>query len=314
MNPAYITRQIHELGREQYGLRGHITSLLPIRPENAPDDWEKEALQAFERGEKEVLSLEPLGEEIYLRLIYPMITEPACLKCHASQGYKSGDIRGGISVSVLWRPFQKGLLTQLLTTVFAYSAIWIVGLLGLWFGWNQIKNYLSERKKMENEIIALSITDQLTGLYNRRGFLSLSEQQLKLSDRKKKGMELFFADLDGLKQINDTLGHEEGDKSLIETADVLKETFRASDIIARLGGDEFAVLAIDTDEVVSGIFPVRLQQLIDRQNNQKGRKYSLSISIGCSHYDPENPSTIDELMERADKLMYEEKQRKRVKG
>jgi diguanylate cyclase (GGDEF)-like protein len=122
---------------------------------------------------------------------------------------------------------------------------------------------------------------------------------------------LFFADLDLLKQINDTLGHEEGDRALIEAADVLKETFRVSDIIARLGGDEFAVLAINTDGVNSEVFPDRLQQLIEIRNNQVDRRYKLSISIGCSHYDPENPCSIDDLLLRADKQMYEKKQRKK---
>lgn len=171
---------------------------------------------------------------------------------------------------------------------------------------------VTDRKRMEDEVIALSVTDLLTGLNNRRGFLSLAEQQLKLSDRNKSGMALFFADLDGLKRINDTLGHGEGDKALIETANVLKESFRASDIIARMGGDEFAVLAINTDEVNSGIFTARLQQLIDIRNNQESRRYNLSISMGCSYYDPENPCSIDELMARADKLMYEQKQNCRI--
>jgi diguanylate cyclase (GGDEF)-like protein/PAS domain S-box-containing protein len=170
---------------------------------------------------------------------------------------------------------------------------------------------ITDRKKMEEEIHALSITDQLTGLNNRRGFLTLAGQQLKLSDRSKKGVALFFADLDLLKQINDTLGHEEGDKALIEAANVLRETFRTSDIIARLGGDEFAVLAIDTDEVNSRKFTARLQQIIDIRNNQENRKYRLSISAGRSYYDPENPCSIDDLIARADKMMYEEKQLKR---
>jgi len=170
---------------------------------------------------------------------------------------------------------------------------------------------ITDRKKMESEIIALSITDQLTGLNNRRGFLSLAGQQLKLSDRSKKGVVLFFADLDLLKQINDTLGHEEGDKALIEAANIFKETFRTSDIIARLGGDEFAVLAIDTDEANSGIFTARLLQLIDNGNNQENRKYRLSISVGFAYYDPEKPCSIDELIARADKLMYEQKQKKK---
>ena len=101
-------------------------------------------------------------------------------------------------------------------------------------GFRGLARDITDRKMMEAEILALSITDQLTGLYNRRGFLSLAEQQLKLAKRNKSGMLLFFIDMDGLKWINDTLGHEEGDKALIETATLFKETFRTSDIIARM--------------------------------------------------------------------------------
>ena len=170
---------------------------------------------------------------------------------------------------------------------------------------------ITERKRMEAEIIAFSITDQLTGLHNRRGFLSLAEQQLKLAERNKSGMVLFFADLDGLKWINDTLGHEEGDKALIETATVLKETFRASDIIARLGGDEYSVLTVDITEENSEAFTTRLQSLIDTQNKQENRRYRLSISVGCSYYNPEHPCSLDELIAQADQLMYKQKQSKK---
>lgn len=114
-----------------------------------------------------------------------------------------------------------------------------------------------------------------------------------------------------MKWINDTLGHKEGDNALIEVAMVLKETFRSSDIIARMGGDEFAVLAIDTTEVNSEILTGRLQSLIDTRNNQEKRRYRLSISVGCSFYDPENPCSIDELMAEADILMYEHKKSKK---
>ena len=178
-------------------------------------------------------------------------------------------------------------------------------------GFRGLARDITDRKMMEAEILALSITDQLTGLYNRRGFLSLAEQQLKLAKRNKSGMLLFFIDLDGLKWINDTLGHEEGDKAIIETATVFKETFRTSDIIARLGGDEYAALAIEITETNSEIITARLQSLIDTRNNQENRRYRLSMSVGCSYYDPENPCSIDELIARADKLMYEQKQNKK---
>ncbi|MFH1081499.1 MAG: diguanylate cyclase [Pseudomonadota bacterium] len=169
---------------------------------------------------------------------------------------------------------------------------------------------VTKRKKMEDEIRALSFTDQLTGLFNRRGFLALAEQQLKIADRTKKDLLLFYLDLDRMKWINDNLGHKEGDDALIEVATVLKETFRSSDIIARIGGDEFAVLAVDMTEGNTGIYMARLQERIDMRNDRENRTYRLSVSAGCSCYRPEDPRSIDELMVTADKRMYGEKRRK----
>ncbi|MBA4396014.1 MAG: hypothetical protein C0394_01290 [Syntrophus sp. (in: bacteria)] len=170
---------------------------------------------------------------------------------------------------------------------------------------------VTERKRMEDEIRALAITDQLTDLFNRRGFLALAEQQLKLADRTKNAMLLFYIDLDGMKWINDSLGHIEGDNALIEVAAVLRETFRSSDIVARMGGDEFAVLVVDMTEGNMDIHMARLQDRIDVHNGRENRKYKLSVSVGCSCYDPQNPSSIDELMVRADERMYAEKRKKR---
>jgi diguanylate cyclase (GGDEF)-like protein/PAS domain S-box-containing protein len=169
---------------------------------------------------------------------------------------------------------------------------------------------ITDRKQMEEQILAISMTDQLTGLHNRRGFLTLAEQHLKLSSRTKRAMLLFFADLDGMKWINDTLGHEEGDKALTDVAVVLKETFRASDIIARTGGDEFAILTIDTTGISPEIIMTRLQDQVHKHNNERGRRYKISISMGTAYYDPDNPCSLDELMSRADELMYDQKRSK----
>jgi diguanylate cyclase (GGDEF)-like protein len=170
---------------------------------------------------------------------------------------------------------------------------------------------LTDHKRTEEEIRSISVTDQLTGLYNRRGFLTLAEQQLKFSDRNQSDMLLFFADLDGMKWINDTLGHKEGDRALIDVAGILKETFRSSDIIARMGGDEFAILAIDTTGIYPEVMMTRLQNQIDTHNNEGTRHYKISISMGTAYYDPENPCSFDELMSRADQLMYEQKKNKK---
>ncbi|MCG8616026.1 MAG: PAS domain S-box protein, partial [Desulfobacterales bacterium] len=131
INPAYMTRQVHELAEVQYGVRGHITSLNPIRPENRPDSWEAEALKSFEQGEKEVCSVSRIGEENYLRLISPMVTEERCLKCHAEQGYQVGDLRGGISVSVPIAPYMKIAEENKRNLIFVHALIGIVGLAGL---------------------------------------------------------------------------------------------------------------------------------------------------------------------------------------
>ena len=106
MNPAYMTRQINEIGAASYDLRGHITSLNPIRPENAPDTWETQALQAFDQGAMEVTSIEIIDEKKYMRLMRPLITEQSCLRCHQEQGYQLGELHGGLSVSVPIAPLR----------------------------------------------------------------------------------------------------------------------------------------------------------------------------------------------------------------
>lgn len=125
-------------------------------------------------------------------------------------------------------------------------------------------------------------------------------------------MLLFFIDLDEMKRINDTLGHGEGDKALFEVATLLRETFRSSDVIARIGGDEFAVLAIDAAEEDSKVLMGHLRNMTDIHNLQGNRKYMISLSIGYSYYDPEKPCSVDELMSKADELMYEQKRCKKT--
>jgi len=169
---------------------------------------------------------------------------------------------------------------------------------------------ITEQKRLNEQLHTMSFTDELTGLYNRRGFITLSEQQIKVADRAKKNMLLFFADLDKMKEINDTLGHQEGDKALTDIAAIFKEVFRESDIIGRIGGDEFAILAIDTTDETREVLVNRLHNILDDYNRPERRNYQLSLSIGIAHYNTETPLNFDELMAQADELMYEEKRNK----
>ena len=163
--------------------------------------------------------------------------------------------------------------------------------------------------KGEEALLALSLTDELTGLYNRRRFFVLAEQYLKVAIRTKKRSLLLFIDMDDLKWINDHYGHNEGDQALIALASILKKTFRESDIIARIGGDEFVVLLESTDEN-GEILITRLYENMRDYNAKRSQDYKLSISVGTAQFDPEYPISIDELLSKADALMYAQKRRK----
>jgi diguanylate cyclase (GGDEF)-like protein/PAS domain S-box-containing protein len=177
-----------------------------------------------------------------------------------------------------------------------------------------ISSDITDRKRMEEEIRNLSMTDELTGLYNRRGFTLLAEQEMKLAHRIKTSMLLFFGDVDNLKTINDTHGHAQGDLALQEVSGVLKETFREADILARFGGDEFMVLAVDASMESEDILTSRIQSILERRNQQGNRPYQLSLSLGIAHYEPEAPCTMSEMIAQADGQMYQQKQeKKRIK-
>ena len=170
---------------------------------------------------------------------------------------------------------------------------------------------ITERKRAEAALHSLSLVDELTGLYNRRGFLAVTDQHLAEIRRNDKSPVILYADLDGLKEINDSLGHNEGDRALAKAAEMLKETFRNSDIVARLGGDEFVVLAaLGSDEEPESL-TIRLQENFSAVNKLGNRPYNLSLSVGIALFDDEATHSIEDLLAKADRAMYEDKRRKR---
>lgn len=167
--------------------------------------------------------------------------------------------------------------------------------------WCAVKETLLSR-----ELRSLALTDDLTGLYNRRGFLASATQQLKYARRNAHGLSLFFCDVDHLKQINDCYGHQEGDLALIRTADALEQTFRDSDILARLGGDEFAVLAPEASNQNHEVILRRLEKQL-KKSNEKESRYELTLSVGVARLDPKRSLSLGELIAQADQAMYERK-------
>ncbi len=172
--------------------------------------------------------------------------------------------------------------------------------------------YAIERHRLMKELRAMALEDELTGIYNRRGFFTLARQHLKMADRKREALFFLLVDVDDLKSINDRMGHLEGDSALIETATLLKNSFRNSDIIARIGGDEFAALALETSWTSGQILATRLQENVCALNAGRKSSFDLSISIGIARYDSTCPCSIEELLARADAAMYEHKRAKKA--
>jgi diguanylate cyclase (GGDEF)-like protein len=171
--------------------------------------------------------------------------------------------------------------------------------------------YAIERHCMQRELQSLSLTDDLTGLHNRRGFFSRASRQIKLAHRHETTMLVVYADVDGLKRTNDTLGHDVGTQLLIDAARTLSATFRESDIISRFGGDEFVILAIDAGQDDEQAVISRLEASIADHNRHGQRPYELSISVGIVPFVPRGDSTLEEAIARADQAMYRQKHSRR---
>lgn len=170
--------------------------------------------------------------------------------------------------------------------------------------------YAIERHRLLSQIHNLSLLDDLTGLYNRRGFRTLTDHHLKLAKRLDTSLILFFADLDGLKSINDIHGHKAGDDAIRAMANVLRESFRDTDILARLGGDEFLALAVESSDHGPSSIMGRIDEKLATLNADGRRPYALKVSIGHLRYDLANPISLDDLLAEADRLMYARKQAK----
>lgn len=168
-----------------------------------------------------------------------------------------------------------------------------------------------ELERTNERLRSLSLTDELTGLNNRRGFMILANGLLKFSRRANHPLCLLYIDMDSLKQINDTFGHAHGDTALTHFAHILTETFRDSDVIARMGGDEFAILTIDATEGSLVAIQARLQSNLDSHNLVSVREYALSFSLGIIRVDLNSTLTVEALLSLADEAMYAHKKSKK---
>ena len=294
VNPAYMTRQLSELAKEYRGARIHITSLHPIRPENAPLPWERDALRAFETGLPELGSF----SEGYFRYMAPLKTRKSCLQCHGQQGYKVGDIRGGISISIPYSDY-----APLKSLVFGHLLVAMTGLLLIFlFG-----RKLSQAYQMLKE---QSIIDPLTNIPNRRFFTKRSEEEFQRASRQHDPIALIMADVDYFKLFNDHYGHMEGDACLKAVADVMKSMLRRPpDCIARYGGEEFVIMLPDTSPEGAAIVAEHLREAVEGlqiRNESSHIADVVTISLGVAAA-RRGDVTYNHLLKQADEALYRAK-------
>ncbi len=303
INPAFMTRQVSELAMKKDGVRFHITSLKPIRPGNRPTPAEETVLKEFESGitEKGVVTAGSAGDSFFY--MGALTTEKRCLNCHAKQGYKEGEIRGGISITI---PFiQKVPVFRL---VMLHMFLLIGGLSGLIFSGIKLS-------KAYNTIKRQAVFDALTGIPNRHSFSERILTEFNRSLRDKFPLSVIMGDIDHFKLYNDTYGHAEGDECLKNVARAIEKTLkRPGDFCARYGGEEFIIILPSTNQdgaakIAEDIRVNVLSLKIPHRENHPAE--FVTISLGTATKEPGKIPTYEELLKMADEALYIAKKRGR---
>ena len=300
-NPALITREISELAAQKGMFRFHITSLDPLNPANAPDPFETESLRKFAAGVNENSAYESSDGEVYFRYMAPLVTEKSCLVCHAQQGYKEGDIRGGISVtsSATETAVKIGE-----SRVFLMLAAALIVLLILTIIYLVARSFIKELKTAETKLVEMATQDFLTGLLNRRETFHRLDEELQRSRRLATPFSVLLLDLDHFKQVNDVHGHSAGDLVLQAVAAALRQGVRPYDLCCRYGGEEFLVILPETAlEAAAGIAE-RLRHDIENLKIAVTKKTDLRITASIGAATLVGNESIDQLIARADEAMY----------
>lgn len=306
-NPALMTREISELADLEAGMVFNVTSLNPLNPKNIADAFETGALQTFEAGQKEFYSFSDLDGKPVFRYMAPLVTTAACLSCHAEQGYQVGDIRGGISVTILVAALQEKLHQNMVTigifgSIITLALICTVSML--------IIRLVRLLNKARAEMETLAITDVLTGTYNRRYGVDQLAIEINKAQRLNYPLCCFIVDLDHFKKVNDSYGHDAGDNVLILIAEELQKQLRKYDILFRYGGEEFVVIfpglsLEDARGCADRIRQFCAELCVPIDNGAQQIQVTLSGGLTALK---EGDSTGDEMLKRADTALYQAKE------
>jgi len=314
INPEYMIRLVNLTFPDLHGAPTRVTSLNPRRLLNAPDDWESEALIAFNRGKAEVYEFVTFNDVPHLRLMRPLYAETPCLNCHPNQPYKPGDLMGGMSIVLPMAGLLDISRSQTVVLGIGHGVLWVLGMIGLFRGREQLLESIKKRIEAEKIIKQQANHDDLTGLPNRRLMLELLHHTHTQCIRHNHMGGMLFLDLDDFKPVNDTYGHDIGDGLLQEVAKRLEETLRQEDVAARLGGDEFVVLLSEIDgthdQVEAHIQTVaeKIWFALAAPYVIQGYTLPLSVSIGATLF-PQDGTEPEQVLKQADMAMYNAKQK-----
>lgn len=309
-NPALMTREISEYAEKSGGFSYHITSLMPINPGNAPDNFEKIALELFEKGDQEKHSLIIENEKSTYRYMAPLYVEEACMACHAKQGYKVGNVRGGISVTFDVTDVRKKMAVNRFVFIGLSITASVILLVIIFFLILRVSRRLSDAY---STIEIMSITDELTRLYNRRHFHSRLDEEIHRARRYGHPLSLILMDIDHFKKVNDMYGHQVGDDVLIGVASIVKSNMRKVDVIARYGGEEFVAILPETDEKGAYVIAEKLRKLIKGYEFDilDEKKLNVTASFGVSSLNMLIEDIADksqQIVKMADDALYKAKE------
>ncbi len=297
-NPALMTRELSEYAEKDGLYSFHITSLKLMNPHNKPDAFEEKALRQFEKGNvRELYQTEQINNRTFFRYMAPLYVEKDCLQCHRKQNYALGDVRGGVSITFDIDELQKKLRFNIFAIII-FGIVTTVMLLALiyFFTTKLLKKLADARMHIEK----IAITDELTGLFNRRHLLSRFTQEFEQGKRLQTDLSCILVDIDHFKSVNDHFGHLAGDEVLKEISRLFMSIVRAYDIVGRYGGEEFLIILPDSKLEQAWNFAERMRMKV---KETVIADVAVTISLGVTSLQ-ESDSSIDDLIRRADDALY----------
>jgi diguanylate cyclase (GGDEF)-like protein len=308
-NHAIMINEISRMSELKEGAKFRITSLRPLDPENAPDSFEKQALEKFEHRVGEFSRIEhPPGKPSIYRYLTPLTADKSCLECHKTQGYKVGSIVGAVSIAIpVDTILREARISKILLIV---AAVLVLGLLigiSYFLTWRLVKKL----DTVQRRYTSLISTDELTRLRNRRYVLRRLGEECERADRIGTPLSILLIDIDHFKQVNDTLGHPFGDQVLRRTSTRMKAGLRRYDILGRIGGEEFLIISPGATLEDATALAERIRSQISSMKVVEGDKEcSVTISIGVTSLSALD-NTPDILMRKADAFLYRAKEQGR---